>query len=679
MDWFPWGPEALGKAAAEDRPIFLSIGYSACHWCHVMERESFQDPETAEILNHEFVSIKVDREERPDIDSVYMHAVAAMTGSGGWPLNVFLLPDGTPFYGGTYFPPEGRAARYGSPGFPAVLRAVAHAFRNRRDELVSSGRALLGTFRVKTGDSGGLPVPEALDLAFTRIRGSFDPVHGGFGRAPKFPQPMVLDFLLRRHHRTGDRTALAMLETTLERIGRGGIRDHLAGGFHRYSTDERWLIPHFEKMLYDNSLLALLFTAAFQVTGRACFRRTAEETLDYLIREMRHPAGGFYGTQDAGSPESGEGVQEEGAHFVWSRKVIREVLGADARIFCRVFGVTEEGNFHGRNVLHMAVLPGEAAEEAGVSEESVHALLTRGRRRLLSVRESRPKPFRDEKIITAWNGLAIEAFSRAACAFGRPDYLAAAELAAGFVLKELRRGDGRLMRSWKDGDLSVPAFLEDHALLARGLLALDSAGGGQCWLKEALALGSTMTELFRDTATGAFHDTGPDHGKLFVRPAQVSDGGTPSGLSAAAGVFAQLWRITGGEDCRSAAEAILYGSLQEAAGMPLGHGGMLGRLESWIGTAFRIVITGGPGTPGHRELMETARSVYLPDSMVVSPGPDEPGSRSTPGPSGDRADMNGRAEARVCLEGACLPPVTEAAELRALLTSRGPLPFHEGP
>lgn len=632
-----------------------------------MERESFRDPVTAGILNRYFVSIKVDREERPDIDSVYMNAVAAMTGGGGWPLSVFLLPDGTPFYGGTYFPPEGKAAGYRMPGFPTVLRTVAQAFRERRDELVSSGRRLIESLKVPVTRREDPPGPKFLENAFSRIRESYDPENGGFGSAPKFPQPMILEYLLRRHAGTGNSQALSMLEKTLQGMARGGIRDQLAGGFHRYSTDERWLIPHFEKMLYDNGLLAKVYTRAFQVTGKPCYRVIAEETLDYLLREMRHPGGGFFSTQDADSRLSSGGPREEGAYFVWSPRVIREVLGSDADVFCRVFGVTEEGNYKGRNVLHMARLPEEAAEEAGVSGESVSALVLRGKKRLLAVRESRPRPFRDEKIITAWNGIVLGALSNAACALRRPDYLQAAELAAGFLLDCLRRDDGRLLRSWKDGEGRVPGFLEDHALLADGLLSLYHADGDQRWLNEASALGDSMLDLFRDNASGEFHETGTDHERLIVRPVQASDGGTPSAMSAAAGVFMKLSNLTGKDSYHNAFNVILAGRLDEIGRMPLGFGGMLCRIEDWVSPQMQIVITGSPDTRGHRGLLEEVHRRYLPNAVLVRSGD----GFATDHPARDllahRGLVEGRAAAFVCRGGECRQPVTEPSELGALL------------
>ncbi len=653
VDWFPWGTEALEKARREDLPVFLSIGYSACHWCHVMERESFQNPVTAEILNRHFVSVKVDREERPDLDSLYMTAVQAITGGGGWPLSVFLLPDGTPFYGGTYFPPEDKAARYGVPSFPAVLLRVAEAFRNGRDELSSSGKDLLESLRRHCAPlRDSTPLNHGVSqAAFQAVTESFDSLHGGFGGAPKFPQPMVLEFLLRFHHRTGNSEALNMVEFTLEAMSRGGIRDHLGGGFHRYSTDRLWLVPHFEKMLYDNALLAGVYTEAYQITGKALYGTVAEEILDYMTREMRHPEGGYFSTQDADSEVPHRGHKEEGAFFVWTRKAVQEILGSDAGAFCEMFDVTDSGNFQGRNILRMPRTLPETAVKLNVSPLELTALSKRSRLRLRSVREARPRPFRDEKILTSWNGLAVRALASAASALQRDDYLENARICALFLLNELRGKDGLILRVWKNGKAYIFGFLEDYALLAHGLLALYRVDGAPGWLQEAVTLADRMVSLFHDRETGLFNDTGTNHEALVVRPRDPSDNATPSGTSVAVQVLLELWAITGDERFLMPAEAVLSHLASAVRGMPLGFGRMLCAVEFLIAPPKRINFIGAPCDPGCKALLRHALGSFHPEVVMLR----------TPGASGEKCC------AEVCVAGACLPRAEDPEALESLL------------
>src|SRR5690349_16568062 len=450
VDWWPWCDEALATARRERKPILLSIGYAACHWCHVMAHESFEDDATAAIMNAQFVNIKVDREERPDIDNIYMTAVQAMTGGGGWPMTVFMTPDGVPFYGGTYFPPT---PRHQLPAFSQVLHAVADAYKNRRSELLESGANLLAHMREASASrlADGQITSSALDEAYATLHGQFEPTYGGFGGAPKFPQPMTFEFLLRYAQRTNTSLAWTMLDKTLHAMAEGGMYDQLGGGFHRYSVDDRWLVPHFEKMLYDNALLARVYVEVFQATGDPFYRRIAEETLDYLAREMRHPAGGFYSTQDADSlPTADAHESEEGAFFVWTPAELREALGGDAIIFAQLFDVTERGNFEGKNILHVARTPAEVTRVTGMSLEMVEQLVARSKRKLLDARARRPHPATDDKVLTAWNGMALRAFAQAASALGRDDYRDIARQNAEFLLRQMRRDDGTLLRSWRD-------------------------------------------------------------------------------------------------------------------------------------------------------------------------------------------------------------------------------------
>ena len=496
VDWYPWGPEALERASAEDKPILLSVGYSACHWCHVMERESFENDDIARQMNESFISVKVDREERPDIDSIYMTAVQAMTGRGGWPMTVFLTPDGKPFYGGTYFPPQDRG---GMPGFPRVLEAMADAYRENRDAVDSATNGLLEQMRRVSAFSprgDRLVAPDDLSRAFTGLASQFDDRHGGLGMEPKFPQPMVYEFLLRYYARTGDLQALRIVELTLDRMALGGIYDQLGGGFHRYSTDAFWLVPHFEKMLYDNALLAKLYLHAYQATGKPLYRRVVEETLAYVTREMTDPSGGFYSAQDADS----EG--EEGKYFVWRPEHLVRILGRDdAEIVNRYYGVTEVGNFEGRSILHVTESLSDLARELGMSEDELTEVIDRSRARLLEERALRVKPGLDDKVITSWNGLMMGAFSEAAAVLDRPDYAAIAAKNASFLLGALTR-DGRLLRSYKDGRAGGQGFLEDYAFVVSGLLSLHEASFEERWLREAIALTRDIVAFFGRHASG---------------------------------------------------------------------------------------------------------------------------------------------------------------------------------
>jgi hypothetical protein len=634
-----------------------------------MERESFMDVDTAEIMNSSFVCVKVDREERPDLDGVYMAAVSALTGRGGWPLSVFLLPDGTPFYGGTYFPPEEKAARYGMPGFATVLKRVAEAYHHRKSDLASSGRELCERIERHAAIPATLrpPDPDLIAAAASELKRSHDPKHGGFGGAPKFPQPMALEFLLRHHHVTGDAESLAIVERTLDGMARGGVYDQLGGGFHRYSTDDQWLVPHFEKMLYDNALLAGVFTEAFQVTGRPLYGRVAIETLDWLLREMQHPSGGFFSTLDADSEVSTGGRMEEGAFYTWSPITLNEVLGTDAEMFRRLYGVTGAGNFGGMNILHQPVPLEEAAREYGLTPEGMQQFVSHCRTRLLEQRKSRPEPMRDEKVITSWNGMAIKAFASSASVFGREDFREAAIRSAGFLLTHLRRGDGRLLRSWKDGDAPNTGFLEDYALFAEGLLALYRADGDFRWLREAVALAEEMLALFMDDSTKALFDTAKDQEKLFTRPGDPFDNATPSGISAALGVLFALSLITGKERYRTVAECVLSQHTDMLRRMPLGFGRMLGAALFDLSPVLEAVLLGVPGEAGFEALLQTLQKPFMPHSVIVRSGPGENGASELTPLMENRAMVDGRATAFVCSGRECSLPVTDPESLENLL------------
>ena len=552
VDWYPWGPEAIEKAVKEDKPIFLSVGYSACHWCHVMERESFENPEIAAIMNRDYVNIKVDREERPDVDQIYMAAVQAMTGRGGWPMSVFLTPDLKPFYGGTYFPPEDR---HGMPGFPRILQAVADAWTNRREGLLENADQLLDQLQGlgQTPPSGEIILNhEILDHALRALSKSYEPVHGGFGAAPKFPHPMDLRFLLRQFARTGDNHILHMIRHTLDKMARGGIYDHLGGGFARYSTDDRWLVPHFEKMLYDNALLATTYVEVYQATGETAFAQVARETLDYVLSRMTSPEGAFYATEDADS----EG--EEGKFYVWTLAEVEAILGKDrAKDFAYVYDVTPEGNWEAHNILN---LPKPLDQSARILEKDLETLrqqLAEDRAKLFEVREKRIHPAKDTKILASWNGLMISALALAGPALREPRYTAAAEAAAGFVLDHMRQPDGRLWHGFKDNKARFNAYLDDYACVIEGLVALFEATGEKRWIDEALALAEITVDQFHDAKNGGFYYTGRDHETLVVRQKDLIDNATPSGNNTAATAFLRLAALTGRKDLAEVARGTL--------------------------------------------------------------------------------------------------------------------------
>jgi uncharacterized protein len=547
VDWYPWGPEAFERARAEEKPIFLSVGYSACHWCHVMEQESFEDQATALLLNFNFVPVKVDREERPDVDSVYMDAVHAVAGRGGWPMSVFLTPAGEPFYAGTYFPKTGRQ---GMVSFKEVLDQLAGLWETQRDEVLAAAARLTADLRaardaLATSASGELPGADTLHDAATRLAYDFDEDDGGWGGPPKFPQPMVVEFLLRRYRQTDDGRLMRMASETLDAMAAGGLYDHLGGGFHRYATDLHWRVPHFEKMLTDNAQLARVYLSAWELTGLERYRRVATETLDYVLREMTDAAGGFYSAQDADT----EG--EEGRFFVWTPEQVGKALegtpeAADggAGLFLSAYGVTPGGNFEGATVLHLARPLPELAAETGIPAGELETRLAAMRSVLFAAREDRVRPARDDKVLAGWNGLALGAFAVAARLLDRADYREVAERNAHFLLAEMLTAEGRMYRSWKDGRATLNGYLEDYANVAEGLLELFETTADDRWLAAATELADAIIEHFSDPA-GGFFDTSDDHEQLIIRPKVVQDGAIPSGSSMAAGVLLRLAVRTG--------------------------------------------------------------------------------------------------------------------------------------
>ncbi|MBI3742263.1 MAG: thioredoxin domain-containing protein [Chloroflexi bacterium] len=657
VDWHAWNRDALDKAMREDKPIFLSIGYAACHWCHVMEHESFEDEETAALLNRDFISIKVDREERPDLDSIYMNAVVALTGSGGWPMSVFLTANGKPFYGGTYFP---NTRRYGMPSFKDVLNSVADAWKNRREQIVNGSARIADAlaqndFIRDSTDSAPL-ARETLDRALIGIQRGFDWTNGGWSGAPKFPQPMTLEFLIRTYTHHRDEFILKMIRATLTKMARGGMYDQLGGGFHRYSTDDHWLVPHFEKMLYDNAQLARVYLHAWQVTRDDFYRRVTEETLDYVAREMTHARGGFFSTQDADS----EG--HEGKFFVWSAEEIRSILETDAKLFLDAYGVSENGNFEGQNILFAAQELDVTAALHKTTIAAVEQSLAVARQKLFAAREKRIKPARDEKILTAWNGMMLAAFAEAARVFKRDDYRAIAERNAEFLIHEMREkheNQNKLLRSWKDGVAKLNAYLEDYASLAEGLLALYETTFDEKYFIAARELADTMLARFADPR-GGFFDTSDDHEQLVTRPKDLQDNATPSGNAMAVTILLKLAAYTSDARYADAADRALRAIQPALAQHPTAFAQWLCALDFALGAPKEIAIVGDDA----QELLETVFADYRPNQVVAWARGEE--SRAIPLLEG-RARVTNRATAYVCQNFACKLPVNDAAALAGLL------------
>ena len=684
VDWHPWGPEALQKAQSQDKPILLSIGYSACHWCHVMERESFEDQATAQLMNDHFVPIKVDREERPDIDAIYMEAVTSATGHGGWPMTVFLLPDGSPmceevpradgqrglmFYGGTYFPNQ---PRHGMPSFAQVLRAAAEAYRERREAILRGSerfRAGLGERVVLAGsgdqDTTSQVDPAVLVQAERAFAASFDPTWGGFGRAPKFPQPMGLEALLRAWLRSQSSHSLKMVTHTLDKMAWGGMYDQLGGGFHRYSVDEKWLVPHFEKMLYDNAQLARCYLLAFLATRHDFYRRICDETLEYVRREMTSPEGGFYSAQDADS----EG--EEGKFFVWTVEEIRALLGdQDARSVTAFFDVTERGNFEHKNILNTPRYPDVVAHTLGLSQQRLTEVVDRGKRVLFDAREGRVKPGRDEKVLTAWNGLMLRAFAEAASALGRDDYRQIAVRNAEFVTRTLMTSQGRLLRSFKDGQAKFNAYLEDYAFYAAGLLSLYEATFDLRWFEAARTLMDVAIAQFADEEGGGFFDTSADHETLVTRPKDLYDNATPSGNSVAVETLLRLSELTGEPEYRRRAERVL-GALAGPMGQhPTAFGHLLCALDFAVGPVKEIALVGDPTAPDTTALTRTVFDRFLPNKVVALRPPDDSSAERLIPLLADRPTQGGKPTAYVCQNFTCNLPVTDPTALAAQLDTR---------
>jgi uncharacterized protein YyaL (SSP411 family) len=657
VDWYPWGPEALERARAENKPILLSIGYSACHWCHVMEHESFENEEIAALMNESFVCIKVDREERPDLDSIYMNAVQMMTGHGGWPMTVFLTPDLKPFYGGTYYPPTDRQ---GMPGFPRVLEAIADSYKNKKEDVRSSAEAITDELRKinRLRASDEMLTSEVLNEAFSKLVNNFDRLNGGFGGAPKFPPSMTLMYLLRHHKRTNTPASLEMVELTLERMASGGMYDHLGGGFARYSVDAHWLVPHFEKMLYDNALLARIYLYAFQQAKRPRYRQVVEETLEYIIRDMMHAKGGFYSSEDADS----EG--EEGKFYVWTKEEITSLLGdEEGQLFCDFYDVTDEGNFeHGKSILNTPRTLEEFASERRLDPEKLQRVIAAGKKRLFYAREERVRPGRDEKILTAWNGLMLVAFAEAASILGRDDYREVAIKNADFLLENLMR-DGRLVRTYKDGRAKLNAYLEDYSYMVEGLLAVYEATFDIKYFEQARALADTMIEQFWDESEGGFYFTSADHEELITRTKDYFDNATPSGNSVAAMALLKLWLLTGEVSYQRHAVTIIRAAREAMSRYPSAFGYLLGALDFYLSESKEIAIVGRADSHEVRQFIEGIYSRYLPNKVVALAEPGDERAQQAIPLLAERHMIDGKPTVYVCRNYLCLAPATSTQEL----------------
>ncbi len=655
VNWYPWGDEAFAEAARQDKPVFLSIGYSSCHWCHVMEHESFSQEDLAAVLNEHFIAIKVDREERPDIDGIYMTAVQLMTGSGGWPLSVFLTPDRQPFFGGTYFPPEDR---YGRPGFTSLLNNIATVWRTRRADITSdAGRLTAAVSRALQPDTtaGTAPTAALLASATAPLAAQYDARWGGFGRAPKFPPAGTLAFLLRRHQATGDKATLGIVTHTLQAMARGGMYDQVGGGFHRYSVDAQWLVPHFEKMLYDNALLARVYVEAWQVTGDPFYRRIATETLDYVLRDMTGPEGGFYSAQDADS----EGV--EGKFYVWDRAELLEVLGDEpGREVADFFGASEAGNFEGHNILNVPLSRREVAADQGLDPDALGRRIDAARATLRAQRATRVPPLTDDKVITAWNGMMISSMARAGTAFDTPRFVAAARRAAAFIDRQMSPGE-KLLRSWRQGIAGPAGVLDDYANLANAHIDLYEATFDPAHLDRANALVAAIQAEFTDGKAPGFTFAPVGRSDLLTPSRPMADGAIPSGNAIALTAMLRLYRLTGNEALRLAADPLLNAMATAAGPQPRSFTYALMAMEFMLSQPRELVLVGDKTHPAYQAFLRTIRSRFQPNSVIVAATP------ATLSESDlvripllrNRAPIDGKPALYVCEEFSCRQPITD--------------------
>jgi uncharacterized protein YyaL (SSP411 family) len=671
VDWYPWGKEAFEKAKKENKPIFLSIGYSTCHWCHVMAHESFADEEVAALLNKYFVAVKVDREERPDIDQVYMAVTQTMTGRGGWPNNVFLTPDKKPFFAGTYFPKQ---ARWGLPSLMDLLPKIAEIWQNDRENVEKSAQKITDLLASRGNPSPGNTLDQRI-LAKTRnmLADTYDPQYGGFGQAPKFPTPHILAFLLRRYHHNQDTRALEMVEKTLTRMRFGGIHDHIGFGFHRYSTDGQWLVPHFEKMLYDQALLAMAYTEAFQATGKRFYARTVREILTYILRDMTSKEGGFYSAEDADS----EGV--EGKFYLWALPQIQRIIGKnETEILKKIYNLAKDGNFKlqdaeqpaGSNILHLKKTLPELAVELGVPEKQLNRRLEKSRQQLFKMRKQRIHPFKDDKILTDWNGLMIAALAKAGRVLDEPKYTSAAVKAADFIMRQLRDKNGRLMKRYRNGNAGLPAHLDDYAFVVWGFLELYQTTFKAIYLQQAIRLNDLMIKHFWDSQNGGLFMTANDGEKLLIRNKEIYDGAIPSGNSVAALNLLRLGHMTGRQGYLQKAERIGNVFSASVNRYPPGHAHLMVALEYALHPNYEVVIAGKPRAKGTRAMLTALRKPFLPGKVVVVRPADkkEAAAIIRLAPYTEyMVPKDGKATAYVCTNFICKLPTTDISQMLANL------------
>jgi uncharacterized protein YyaL (SSP411 family) len=668
VDWYPWGDEAFERAKNEDKPIFLSIGYATCHWCHVMAHESFEDGEVARLLNESYISVKVDREERPDIDNVYMSVCQALTGQGGWPLSIFMTPEGKPFFAGTYFPKRGRI---GMSGFMELLTQIASLWQNDRARILRAGEEVTQAVQPKGGPTSeeyALSL-DTLQKGYEGLARSFDPRWGGFGNAPKFPLPHHLTFLLRWHRRAGDAHALdGVVEKTLDSMRRGGIFDQIGFGFHRYSVDEKWLVPHFEKMLYDQALLAIAYTEAYQATGNKSLAAVAHEILRYVLREMAAPEGGFYSAQDADS----EG--KEGVFYLWKPAEIKGCLGNElGGLFCEFYDITERGNFEeGYSIPRVPLELKNFAAHKGMAPEELDAALGTARERILDLREKRSHPLKDDKILTSWNGLMIAALAKAFCATGDPAYSGAARRAADFITRNMKKADGRLYHRYREGEAAHHAFLDDYAFLVWGYIELYEATFAVRYLEEALAMNTVMLELFWDEAAGGLFFTGPDNEALIARTKDIQDGALPSGNSVAVMNLSRLGRMTGNIELEEKADRLARAFAGEIASYPAAYTQFLSALNFMFGPSQEIVIAGNPAQEATRVMIETVHRMFLPNKILILRQEGEGSDRlSAIAPFLTTIQpVENRPTVYLCEKYTCKAPIYDSEELKSALIMR---------
>jgi uncharacterized protein YyaL (SSP411 family) len=664
VNWYPWGEEAFQKAKREDKPIFLSIGYATCHWCHVMAHESFEDEEVARLLNKYYIAIKVDREERPDVDKIYMFVCQSLTGHGGWPLSIFVTPKGKPFFAGTYFP---KSSRMGMSGFMDILEQIAAMWRDDRASILKSSEAVTGAIQrdAHQDESVHAVSVETLKRGNTQLSRTFDPNQGGFGAAPKFPTPHHLTFLLRWHKRSGDSATLDMVEKTLEAMRRGGIFDQIGFGFHRYSVDAKWLVPHFEKMLYDQALLAMAYTEGYQATGKVKFARVAREIFTYVLRDMTAPEGAFYSAQDADS----EG--KEGLFYVWTPREVKERIGDElGDLFCRFYDITEAGNFEeGRSIPHMRMPLKAFAERGGMHLKKLEAVLEDARDRLFDVRKKRVHPLKDDKILTSWNGLMIAALAKGYQVFADPKYADAAQRAVGFVLKGLRTADGRLLRRYRQGDAAYPGYLDDYAFLVWGLIELYEATFEVSCLEEAITLNKAMIDIFWDQQGDGLYFTGKGNEPLIARSKEIYDGALPSGNSVAALNFLRLSRLTGNVDLEQRAAQLIRAFAGQVTDQPMAYTQLLIALDFMVGPSQEIVIAGDPALEITRSMINAIRRRFLPNKVVLLRPDGVEGKRlATLSPFVEAMlSEDHQPTVYICEQYACQAPIKDVGQLEAAL------------